>query len=177
MSFDLGDYVQVNDRVLAWYETHPDGRIVADPPTLVAVGDRWFIASTARAYRNPDDQQPCQGSAWEPFPGKTPYTRDSEAMNAETSAIGRALAAAGVGVRRGMASRDEINMRSSRLPESDIEHLKDRLRGLPEYVQDDVKTLVKAGPRLELLTADQLDEAHAFVTKIEDELSEEPLDA
>lgn len=175
MSFDLGDYKEVKDRVLEWYELHPDGRIVADPPRLVTVGERFFIASTARVYKNEtEDTLFSQGSAWEPFPGKTPYTKDSEAMNAETSAIGRALAAAGIGVKKGMASRDEINLRSTRLPLSDVEHLKDRLRALPGYVQGDVKRLVTAGPRLELLTAEQLDEAHAFVTAIEDEIGGEP---
>lgn len=111
MAFDLDGYVPVADRITAWYDLHPDGRIVADPPTLVDLNGRFFVASTARAYRSPEDICPCQGSAWEPYPGPTPYTRDSEAQNAETSAVGRALALAGIEVKKGMASREEVQAR------------------------------------------------------------------
>ena len=38
----------------------------------------------------------------------TPYTRNSEIENAETSAWGRAIAACGIEVRRGIASADEV---------------------------------------------------------------------
>lgn len=109
--FDLGDYVTVPERVAQFYEQHPDGRIVSDIPRVIEIGDRTFIEVTTRAYRSPDDPVPCVGSAWEPFPGRTPYTKDSEMMNAESSAIGRALAAAGIAVKRSIASANEIRAR------------------------------------------------------------------
>jgi hypothetical protein len=42
-----------------------------------------------QAWRTPDDPQPCQATCFEPFPGKTSFTRDSEQMNASTSCLGR----------------------------------------------------------------------------------------
>jgi hypothetical protein len=46
--------------------------------------------------------------AWEPVPGKTPYTRGSELMVAETSAWGRALAAIGIATNKSVASAEEV---------------------------------------------------------------------
>ncbi len=48
----------------------------------------------------------------EPFPGKTPYTKDSELMNAETSAWGRALASLGYEIHRGIATKQDVQARS-----------------------------------------------------------------
>ncbi|MEM8619849.1 MAG: hypothetical protein AAGF73_09010 [Actinomycetota bacterium] len=109
--FSLDNYVDVAERNWKFYELNPDGRIVASLPQIVTIGDRTFIAVTAKVYRTPDDPRPCVGTAWEPFPGQTPYTRDSEMMNAETSAVGRALALAGIEARRSIASRDEVQSR------------------------------------------------------------------
>ena len=106
--FDLKDYVTVPERVRLFYEQYPDGRIVSDPPVVVTIGDRAFLSVTSRAYAHPNDPVPWQASAFEPYPGRTPFTRDSEAMNAETSAVGRAIAAAGIAVSRSMASANEV---------------------------------------------------------------------
>lgn len=113
MAFDMQDYVEVKDRVREFYERYPDGRIVSNPPEVRMLGDRYFIEVTARVYRSADDETPCQASAWEPYPGRTPYTKDSEMMNAETSAIGRACAAAGIAVHKSMASATEVRNRRS----------------------------------------------------------------
>jgi hypothetical protein len=113
MSIDLSDYVDVSTRIARFYERFPDGRIQATPGEVVTIGDRVYVAGVAKVYRTADDATPCIAGAWEPWPGRTPYTKDSEAMNAETSAIGRALAAAGIEVRRSMASRDEVRSRQT----------------------------------------------------------------
>ena len=113
--FNLGDYKEVADRIPEFYEKHPDGRIAAiGEPKVVTVGNKHFIGVTVGVWRTPDDPQPCIASAWEPFPGDTPYTRDSEMMNAETSAWGRALVAAGI-LAKGerIASRNEVRNRSA----------------------------------------------------------------
>jgi hypothetical protein len=48
------------------------------------------------------------------MPGKTPYTKDSEIQNAETSAWGRAIVAVlAADTRKGVASRDEVAARRS----------------------------------------------------------------
>ncbi len=71
-----------------------------------------FIVYSAAAYRTPDDPRPGVGMAWEPFPGRTPYTAASELMNAETSAWGRAIIAVLVSdSKQGVASRQEVAAR------------------------------------------------------------------
>jgi hypothetical protein len=54
--------------------------------------------------------------AWEPFPGPTPYTKDSELMNAETAAWGRAIVAVGLAANKTIASRQEVEARVGPLP-------------------------------------------------------------
>jgi hypothetical protein len=81
------DYVDVASRLRLFKEKHPEGSLQpvdpAEPIKVVTIGDKVFLAYTAAAYRSPDDKRPGIGIAWEPFPGTTNYTRNSEAMNAE----------------------------------------------------------------------------------------------
>lgn len=74
--------------------------------------DHVYLVYVAACYRTPDDPRPGIGMAWEPFPGTTPYTRNSELMVAETSAWGRAIVAAlAADTKKGIASSDEIAAR------------------------------------------------------------------
>lgn len=109
--FSLDKYVPVAERIVRFYADNPTGRIHTDPPKIVTVGDRQFLEVRAFVWRDQDDPRPCVACAWEPYPGRTPYTRDSEMMNAETSAVGRALGLAGIAVNRSIASSDEIENR------------------------------------------------------------------
>lgn len=109
---DLSDYVEVSDRMAAFFAAHPSGSLQCREWDVRTVADKTFVVYTALAYRAPDDAAPGVGTAWEPFPGRTPYTRDSELMNAETSAWGRALAAVGFGGKR-VASRNEVRNRQA----------------------------------------------------------------
>src|SRR5690606_7776514 len=85
-----------------------------NPYRVETIGDRTFIVYTAAAYRHPDDRRPGIGVAWEPFPGLTPYTRNSELMNAETSAWGRAIIAVlAADAKRGIASLEEVRNRQA----------------------------------------------------------------
>jgi len=90
MAFDLKDYVDVRARINMFREKYPTGSLqpanLDKPYTIEKVGDKTFIVFVAAAYRTPDDTRPGIGSAMEPIPGHTPYTKDSELMNAETSA-------------------------------------------------------------------------------------------
>ena len=73
-----------------------------------------FIVYAAAALRDAGDAKPGIGMAWEPYPGRTPYTALSELQNAETSAWGRALQAAGIAdARKGVASQEEIRNRAA----------------------------------------------------------------
>jgi hypothetical protein len=115
MTFDLGNYTTVNDRLLELFTKYPDARIQNSLPTVVHFdGREWWLVTTT-LWRNPDDTLPVIASAAEPK-GTTPYTRDSEMMNAETSAIGRAiLLVGGIGISAGgsMASANEVRNRAN----------------------------------------------------------------
>lgn len=116
MSGFADDYVDVAERIAIFREKYPEGCLQpfdpSDPIKIVSVGDKTFIQYVACAYRSADDERPGVGVAWEPFPGRTSFTRDSEAMVAETSAWGRAIVAAlAADTKRGVASAQEVRNR------------------------------------------------------------------
>lgn len=116
MPVDLKDYNTVAMRIAEFRVKHPEGSLrpvnLEEPFRVLDLGGRQFIVYAAYAYRSPEDQQPGVGVAWEPFPGRTPYTKDSELMNAETSAWGRAIVAAlAADTVAGIATREEIENR------------------------------------------------------------------
>ena len=127
MSF-ADDYVDVAERTREFFERYPEGSIQCEPPAVVRIADRDFVAVTASAYRTPDDPTPSRASAWEPFPGKTNFTRDSEAMNCETSAVGRALAFLGIAAKR-IATRQDVQARQEPIPPSRKQQLLDACGG------------------------------------------------
>ena len=125
MAYDqrsLDDYVDVAERISEFRDRYPDGTlqpVLPDVPYRIVqaqgtdkngeVIQQTFVVYVAAAYRTPDDPRPGIGTAWEVFPGRTPYTRGSELMNAETSAWGRAIIAVGAAdAKRGVASRQEV---------------------------------------------------------------------
>ena len=108
MSYKLDGYVTVNERLRMALERWPDLRVVEASPKIITVGDATFVEVTVTVWRSADDTLPCTAAAWEPIPGKTPYTRDSEMMNCSTSALGRALGLMGIGTASSMASADEV---------------------------------------------------------------------
>ena len=112
MSF-ANDYVEVAERVSLFFQKYPNGSIQADPAKVVIVGERTFITVVVRAYRTADDTRPGIAQAWEAFPGKTNFTRDSEAMNAETSAVGRALGLLGIASKRSIATKEDVQRRQA----------------------------------------------------------------
>ena len=88
---DLSNYVDVPTRFAMALERWPELRLVENRPEIITIGDKVFISVTVQAWRTPDDEIPAQNTAWEIFPGATPFTRGSEMMNASTSALGRVL--------------------------------------------------------------------------------------
>lgn len=114
---NLGDYIDVAERVRLFRERYPEGSLQpvdpAHPFQVIEVAGHTFIVYVAAAYRHPDDPRPGIGTAWEPFPGRTPYTRDSEVMVAETSAWGRAIKACLLDDKAKIASLDEIRARKA----------------------------------------------------------------
>ena len=108
----MKDYVPVNERVEAFLTKYPDGSLQSE---VVAMTDT-VIAMKAYAYRSPDDPRPGIGHSSIEVPGKTPYTRGSEMENCETSAWGRAIAALGFEVKRGIASAEEVRNKAPHPP-------------------------------------------------------------
>ena len=106
MSFDLSDYVDVAERIRIFKAAYPEGSLQSEVEFV-----EGGVMCQARAYRTPDDTRPGIGHAWEPIPGMTPYTKNSEVMNAETSAWGRAIVALGFETKK-IASRQEVQNRS-----------------------------------------------------------------
>jgi hypothetical protein len=88
---DLTNYVDVPTRFAMALERWPELRVIENRPEIITIGDKVFISVTVQAWRTPDDPVPAQNTAWEIFPGATPFTRGSEMMNASTSALGRVL--------------------------------------------------------------------------------------
>jgi hypothetical protein len=112
MSWKLDDYVQVPERMRMVLERFPDVRFQEDRPQIVTAGDKVYIEIRVTAWRNPDDQHPAVAYCWEPFPGTTPYTRDSEQMNAASSAYGRVCALLLPGAFAKIASAQEVYNRA-----------------------------------------------------------------
>lgn len=107
--FELGDYIEVKDRIAIFYELYPQGRLVtADVRWPDPEDDAPRIAVRALAYRSPEDTHPGVGWSWMALPGTTPYTRGSELENTETSAWGRAIAALGILIDRSIVTAQEV---------------------------------------------------------------------
>lgn len=106
--YDLSGYVDVATRIAQFAAKYPEGSLQSE---LLWENGGWLCR--AYAYRTPEDPRPGIGHAFEPVPGKTPYTKDSEAMNAETSAWGRAIVALGFETKN-IASADEVRAREHR---------------------------------------------------------------
>lgn len=112
------DYIDVAARIVEFRQQYPQGSLqpadVTVPFRVEQVGGDTYIVVIAAAYRTADDARPGIGMAYEPYPGKTPYTRHSELQNAETSAWGRAIVAAlAADTKRGIASAEEVRNRQA----------------------------------------------------------------
>ena len=109
---NLDGYVPVDARLRMALNKYPNLRVVEEGYRVVGLGDRTFLECVVWVYPTPDDERPVRGCVLEPWPGKTSFTRDSEAAVGFTSALGRALGYLGFGIERGIASVDEIRART-----------------------------------------------------------------
>jgi hypothetical protein len=112
MAFDLSEYEDVQEMMAQFYLKFPEGSFQTVEISPWTFGDQDYLAYHAAAYRTPDDPRPGHGVAWEPVPGLTPYTRNSEVMNAETSAWGRAVRAVMKTRGKKIASANEMKNRA-----------------------------------------------------------------
>lgn len=114
MAWDLSNYETVEDRIDAFYKDNQDGRILTDIHTLSAdkvifkaliyVGE--ILVATGFAYEKE---------------GSTPVNKTSHIENAETSAIGRALANYNYAKKGARPSREEMEkvVRMSETPKTE----------------------------------------------------------
>ncbi|HET9984710.1 MAG TPA: hypothetical protein VFQ38_14030 [Longimicrobiales bacterium] len=86
-AFDMKDYVDVAERIRAFYARYPEGSIQTEMVRLE--GD--LVVFKATVYRDREDGCPTTGWAYE-REGAGYVNRTSFIENCETSAIGRALA-------------------------------------------------------------------------------------
>ena len=113
MSYDISDYVDVKTRIELLYSKYPEASIQFEYMGVME-GNPEFIWGIARVYRSPEDLLPCTGTCSELAQGKTAFTRGSELANLETSAIGRAIGALGIGLGKSMATKQEVNAAQAR---------------------------------------------------------------
>lgn len=108
--FNLEDYETVEERIKRFYSDHPDGRIVSYELTSEEDRARKMWVIRAQVFANHEDQHAncpkASGFAFE-IEGTAGANQTSSLENAETSAIGRALANAGYSGNK-RASREEM---------------------------------------------------------------------
>lgn len=97
------EYAEVAQRVLAFWELFPEGRL--ETSIVEDSGTRCTVI--AYVYRSADDAVPAAtGHAFEERKGSINSTSYLE--NCETSAVGRALGMLGIGSTQALASADEV---------------------------------------------------------------------
>lgn len=129
------DYVTVAERIAGFRAKHPEGSLQPfnpdEPVKVITIEGKTFLQYTACAYRSPDDKTPGIAIAWEVFPGTTNFTRNSEAMNLESSAWGRAIVAAlAADTKKSVASADEVRVRQAErdAPPDPMDEARNRVR-------------------------------------------------
>jgi hypothetical protein len=106
MRFNLDEYVTVHERVERFYAKYPQGRITTT--ILEHNAETGFVLMRAEVYRDGDDALPAAtGHAYE-LRSSGHVQQGSYVEVCETSSVGRALALLGFEVKRGIASREEM---------------------------------------------------------------------
>lgn len=103
-AFNLDNYETVEDRLVKFWADHQKGRI----HTSVHYYDESRILVRAEVYFDREDVRPVASGYAEELRGTSPVNRTSHAENAETSAIGRALANCGYAAKGSRPSREEM---------------------------------------------------------------------
>ena len=106
MRFNPDEYITVHERIEKFYARFPQGRIIT--AIIEHDSETGFILMRSEVYRDPEDALPAAtGHAYE-LRSAGHVQQGSYVEVCETSAVGRALALLGFEVRRGVASREEM---------------------------------------------------------------------
>lgn len=143
------EYAEVNQRILAFWELFPEGRIVTEK--LADTGNRCDFK--AEIYADRDSENPiATGYTFEDRQGM--INKTSYVENAETSAVGRALGMLGIGAMNALASADEVRgaisqqePKAKQVPKNDA---KGRLIGIVQDLKGKAK---EAGADIESVNA------------------------
>ena len=111
--FNPNEYNTVAERIEAFIAKYPDGCLQSE---VIELSDNRVVMR-GLAYRSADDPRPGIGTSAMPIPATNSMLRNSEIETAETSAWGRAIAALGFEVKKGVASRDEVDNKKADEPE------------------------------------------------------------
>lgn len=196
MAFDLDpSYKQVPERIADFKAKHPEGCLrpadLDHPYRIEVIDGRTFIVYVAAAYRTPDDPCPGIGMAYEQFPGATPYTKNSELMNAETSAWGRAIVAVLASESKAVASAEDVRNRradeeAAAETEKAVPGLRTSIEGAIRRLTDEQRAELKAWmaeenlPAVRRMNARQCDQMLDRITGFpppspSEEVGEEPV--
>jgi len=161
--FNLEDYETVEERLIKFWKDHPDGRI--DTLLVDATLQRFIVK--ASIYRTEVDAQ-----AWTTgYAEETVSTRGvnstSALENCETSAIGRALSAAGYATKGKRPSREEMSKVKAAEPKPFSEKLSDRII---TPVEDDPWTVKAVEPAPSAADAVALVQEVLGATKIDKDI-------
>jgi len=112
MRFNPDEYVTVHERIEKFYEKYPQGRVTTT--ILEHSAETGFVLMKAEVFRDADDVLPAAtGHAYE-LRSSGHVQQGSYVEVCETSSVGRALALLGFEVKRGIASREEMEKASRR---------------------------------------------------------------
>ena len=132
-TFDLESYATVQERIAQFYQDFPDGSI----RTFLVVREGPEVVFEARIYRTPEEAaMGVYTSGWaREIEGKSPVNKTSHLENAESSAVGRALANLGYATDARRPSRNEM-IKVARVKE-EHEHMLEFIRAVGARVGDD----------------------------------------
>ena len=153
----LKDYVEVNVRIMKFYEKYPNGRILTD---IVSWQD-GVIVMKATVYRDETDVIAATGHAYEKE-GSSFINKTSALENCETSACGRALAMLGFEIKKSVASREEVA--NAQLQQQSLEPT---VKPIVKQGEDQFGTISfePVGPKDYTITEKQLKRFYTIATK------------